>query len=90
VTKPSDLLENNFNLSKVIGDGPKESGGIRRDVLTAGLVQTEVQQVAADLLNQYEVAYARPPAGNAPRKLQVSVRRGGATVVAPTRAPAGK
>ena len=90
VTKPSDLLENNFNLSKVIGDGPKESGGVRRDVLTAGLVQTEVQQVAADLLNQYEVAYARPAAGNAPRKLQVSVRRGGASIIAPTRAPAGQ
>lgn len=90
VTKPSDLLENNFNLSKVIGDGPRESGGVRRDVLTAGLVQTEVQQVAVDLLNQYEVTYARPAGGNAPRKLQVSVRRGGTTVVAPTRAQAGK
>jgi hypothetical protein len=90
VTKPSDLLENNFNLNKVIGDGPKESGGIRRDVLTAGLVQTEVQQVAADLLSQYEVTYARPAGGNPPRRLQVSVRRSGATVTAPTRAPAGK
>jgi hypothetical protein len=90
VTKPSDLLENNFNLSKVIGDGPKESGGIRRDVLTAGLVQTEVQQVAADLLNQYEITYVRPGGGNAPRKLQVSVRRDGASVVAPTRAPTAK
>jgi len=90
VTKPSDLLENNFNLGKVIGDGPKESGGVRRDVLTAGLVQTEVQQVAADLLNQYEITYGRPAGGKPPRKLQVSVRRGGATVTAPTRAPAGK
>jgi hypothetical protein len=90
VTKPSDLLENNFNLSKVIGDGPKESGGIRRDVLTAGLVQTEVQQVATDLLSQYEITYARPVGGNAPRKLQVSVRRSGASVTAPTRAPAGQ
>jgi len=90
VTKPSDLLENNFNLSKVIGDGPKESGGIRRDVLTAGLVQSEVQQVANDLLAQYEVTYARPAGGTPPRKLQVSVRRSGASVTAPTRAPAGK
>lgn len=89
-TKPSDLLDNNFNLNKVIGDGPKESGGIRRDVLTAGLVQSEVQQVAKDLLNQYEVTYARPIGGNAPRKLQVSVSRSGASVTAPTRAPASK
>jgi hypothetical protein len=90
VTKPSDLLENNFNLNKVIGDGPKESGGIRRDVLTAGLVQSEVQQVAGDLLNQYEITYARPVGGKPPRKLQVSVRRSGAFVIAPTRAPAAR
>lgn len=90
VTKPSDLLENNFNLNKVIGDGPKESGGIRRDVLTAGLVQSEVQQVARDLLNQYEVTYARPLGGSAPRKLQVSLRRNGASVIAPARAPAAR
>ena len=90
ITKPSDLLENNFNLSKVIGDGPKESGGVRRDVLTAGLVQSEVQLVANDLLRQYAITYARPVGGSPPRKLQVSVRRNGASVTAPTRAPAGK
>jgi hypothetical protein len=90
VTKPSDLLENNFNLGKVIGDGPKESGGVRRDVLTAGLVQTEVQQVAADLLNQYEITYARPAGGNPPGSFRCPCAAGGRAVTAPTRAPAGK
>jgi hypothetical protein len=75
VTKPSDLLENNFNLGKVIGDGPKESGGVRRDVLTAGLVQTEVQQVAADLLSQYEITYARPPGAIRPEASGVRAPR---------------
>jgi hypothetical protein len=87
VTRPSDLLEGNFNLGKVIGDGPKESGGRRRDVLTAGLLHKEVQQVALDLLNQYEITYARPVEKNQPRRLQVSVGRSGAEVTAPTRAP---
>jgi VWFA-related protein len=87
VSKPGELLEGNFNLSKVIGDGPKESGGRRRDVLTAGTLHREVQQVALDLLNQYELTYARPIDKNQPRRLQVSVQRPGAEVTAPTRAP---
>ena len=39
-------------------------------------------------VRQYEVTYARPLGGSAPRKLQVSVRRNGASVIAPARAPA--
>ncbi|HXT68621.1 MAG TPA: hypothetical protein VN700_02640 [Vicinamibacterales bacterium] len=87
INKPGDLLDGNFNLSKVIGDGPKESGGRRRDVLTAGLLYTEVQQVARDLLNQYEITYARPIERNQPARLQVLVGRSGAELTAPTRAP---
>jgi hypothetical protein len=88
IKKPSDLLDSNFNLSKVLGDGPKQSGGRRRDVLSQGLVPTDVQEIAADLLRQSAIAYARP-AGSPPRRLEVSLRRRGGVVVAPTRAPAG-
>ena len=85
--RPSDLLEGGFNLSRVLGDGPKESGGRRREVLATGVVLNEVQNVASDLRNQYVVAYARPAIGN-PTKLQVTSKRRGVTVIAPTRAPA--
>jgi hypothetical protein len=88
IKKPSDLLDSNFNLSKVLGDGPKQSGGRRRDVLSQGLVPTDVQEIAADLVRQSVIAYARP-AGSPPRRLEVSLRRRGGVVVAPTRAPAG-
>jgi len=87
-SRPSDLLEGNFNLSRVLGDGPKESGGRRHDVLAMNAVLTEIQQIALDLRNQYVIAYARPSTGNPPAKLQVEVRRQGITVTAPTRAPA--
>ena len=87
VNKPSDLLENTFDLSKVLSSGPKESGGRRRDTLTAGTLQVDVQQIARDLLSQYAITYERPASANAPRKLQVTSPRRGLTVTAATRVP---
>jgi hypothetical protein len=86
IAKPSDLLEDTFNLSRVLSSGPKESGGRRRDVLGTGVQQVEVQQVAQDLLSQYAITYARPGTGN-PRRLQVTSTRPGVTMAAPTRIP---
>src|SRR5205823_10756207 len=34
-TKPSALLESNLNLSEVLGDGPKQSGGHRDEIVAA-------------------------------------------------------
>ena len=86
VAKPSDLLEGNFNLSRVLGDGPGESGGRHREVLAMNALAVEVQQIARDLLAQYAITYSRGAAKN-PQKLQVSVRRPNMAVIAPTRAP---
>jgi len=86
VAKPSDLLEGNFNLNRVLGDGPGESGGRHREVLAMNALAVEVQQIARDLLAQYAITYSRGAAKN-PQKLQVSVRRPNMAVIAPTRAP---
>jgi hypothetical protein len=86
---PADLLEGNFNLSRVLGDGPKESGGANREVLAMKALSVEVQQIARDLLNQYVVTYTRTETRNPPQRLQVSVLRSGVTIIAPTRAPIG-
>ena len=87
VEKPSDLLEDTFNLSKVLSSGPKESGGHRRDILAAGGLQVDVQQIAMDLMNQYAITYSRPASSGQPRKLQVTSPRSGVSVIAPTRVP---
>jgi hypothetical protein len=87
--QPSDLLEGNFNLSRVLGDGPRESGGRRREVLAMKALTSEVQAITRDLLSQYSIAYTRLPSKNPPQKLQISVRRPGVTVIAPSRAPVG-
>jgi len=85
--KPADLLESNFQLNRVLGDGPKESGGQRREVLAMGALLSDVQEIANDLRDQFVVAYARPAAEN-PTRLQITSKRRGVTIVAPTRAPA--
>jgi hypothetical protein len=84
--KPSELLEGNFNLSRVLGDGPGESGGRHREVLAMNALAVEVQETARDLLAQYAITYSRGASKN-PQKLQVSVRRPNMAVIAPTRAP---
>jgi hypothetical protein len=84
----ADLLDRNLNLSQVLGDGPKQSGGRRRDVIATQAVLAELQQVAREITAQYGVTYLRPVDGRTPQRLQVTVTRRGVTVVAPTRAPA--
>jgi VWFA-related protein len=87
VQKPAALLGENLNLSEVLGDGPKQSGGRRDEIVaTAGLV-AGLQQLAETLLTQYAVQYARPDAGRSSDKLSVSVKRPGFSVRAPVRVP---
>src|SRR5437870_3967596 len=45
-TKPSALLESNLNLSEVLGDGPKQSGGHRDEIVAAAGIATDLEQLA--------------------------------------------
>jgi len=85
--RPSELLDSNHNLDQVLGEGPKQSGGRRKDVIATQALLTDLQQIAGDLNAQYAIKYVRPADRNAPQKLQVSVQRKGVNVFAPTRAP---
>jgi hypothetical protein len=86
--RASDLLGSNLNLDEVLGDGPKQSGGRRRDVIATQALLTDLQQIAVELSAQYAITYRRPLERNVPQKLQITVQRRGVNVVAPTRAPA--
>lgn len=87
VTKPADLLEGNLSIGEVLGDGPKQSGGRRRDVIATAALQADLQEITRDLRNQYVITYVRSDPGKTSRSLSVSVRRRGVTIIAPTRAP---
>jgi VWFA-related protein len=85
VTRPAALLGENLNLSEVLGDGPKQSGGRRDEIVaTAGIV-TGLQELAESLTHQYLVAYTQPPKSSG--KISISVKKPGITVRAPVRIP---
>lgn len=83
--RPSDLLEDNFHLSRVLGDGPKQTGGRRLEILTTSGLQVEVQNVARDMLNQIAVTYTPRAKGPSMRRLAITTTRRDITVMAPHR-----
>jgi len=87
VDKPAGLLEENLNLSEVLGEGPKQSGGQRVEIVAAPGVVIGLQRIAAELKNQYAVAYSRLAAGKATQRINVSIKRRGVTLRAPNKVP---
>ena len=85
VQKPAALLGENLNLNEVLGDGPKQSGGRRDEIVASAGLVVGLQQLAQTLNHQYAIQYARPERSSG--KLNVSVNRAGVTVRAPERVP---
>lgn len=83
VSRPGALLEENMNLSEVLGDGPKQSGGKREEIVAAPGVVVGLQQLAEALRSQYAVSFSRSDPPKSGDKLSVSVTRSGLTVRAP-------
>ena len=75
-----------LNLAQVLGDGAAESGG-RHDQVISNTLVPALEQVAAELLNQYQITYVRPQGGKPNDKISVTSKRKGVTVRAPARLP---
>jgi hypothetical protein len=75
-----------LDLGQVLGDGSRESGGRHEQIVSTTLVPA-LEQVAAELLNQYEITFVRPAGGKPGDKLSVSSKRKGVTIRAPSRLP---
>jgi hypothetical protein len=86
-TSAGALLGENMNLSEVLGDGPKQSGGGRDEIIAAASVLTGLQQLAEALKRQYVIEYTLPAGVKPSDKLSVTVKRKGVTLHAPTRIP---
>jgi VWFA-related protein len=88
ITTAKQLLGENLSLSEVLGQGPKQSGGQRIEIVAApGLVQG-LQRIAVELKSQYAVAYNRPDTRpRATERISVSIKRRGLTLRAPSRVP---
>jgi hypothetical protein len=59
----------------VLDRGPRESGGLRIDVLTSQSFEQRLTELAAILRSQHRVVYSRPPALIPPKKIEVSGAR---------------
>ncbi len=74
-----------LNLAQVLGDGASESGG-RHDQVISNTLVPALEQIAGELLNQYQITFVRE-GGKPGDKLSVSSKRKGVTVRAPSRLP---
>jgi hypothetical protein len=87
VTKPSALLEENMNLGEVLGDGTKQSGGRREDILAQAGALLGLQRLAEELLHQYVIEYDLPHGTKPNDRIQIAVKRKGVSLRAPARIP---
>ncbi len=72
---------------QVLGDGTRQSGGRRIDVTTTNAMPKALQQFANDLLAQYAITYALPDGVKPDRRLNVTVKRRGVSLRAPSVIP---
>lgn len=84
-SRPGALLEENMNLSEVLGDGAKQSGGTRGEIVASAGLTVGLQQLAEELRTQYAVSFSRGDPPKSSDKLNVSVKRAGLNVRAPIR-----
>jgi len=82
--RDQEMTDGQFALNQVLGDGAKESGGRHDQVVTTTHAKA-VEQVAEELLHQYEIKYSLPDGAKPSEKISVSTKRKGVTIHAPSR-----
>jgi len=86
-TSPAALLGENHNLGVVLGDGPKQSGGRRTEIAAPAGIPLGLHELAESLKHQYLVEYALPDGVKPSGRINVSVKRRGVSLRAPTHIP---
>jgi len=86
-SNPKDLLQENMHLHRVLGDGPNQSGGRHQSIVASTGILMPLQNLASELANQYRVSYTLPPAAKRAERLNISVKRRGLVVRAPSKLP---
>lgn len=71
--------------SQVMGDGPKQSGGLRVEANALTAFSKGLDQVANDLSSQYLLTYTLPDGTKPSNRLSVSLKKKGPTLRAPTK-----
>lgn len=87
VRAPRDLLQENMHLNRVLGDGPKQSGGRHQQIVASAGALLGLQGLASELASQYRITYRLPAGAKRSEKLNIAVRRKDIVVRAPLRLP---
>lgn len=72
---------------QVLGDGAKQSGGRRTEVVTTAATTKALQQVIDDLAAQYVITYALPAGVKPDRRFGITTDRKGISLRAPSELP---
>lgn len=83
----SVLYVTGFDLGKVLGDGPRQSGGLIQQVVGNAPIGPVLAKIADHLLHQYVLTYNIPDGVKPNDKLSLSTSRKGVTLLAPSRLP---
>lgn len=70
-----------------LAEGARMTGGRREHVLTSMALEDRLQELAAELQNQYRIDYSRPGVLMRPNEIEIRVNRAALTVRAPRVAP---
>jgi VWFA-related protein len=81
----TSLNDDRRNRDQVIAYGTERTGGRRDNVIAFTAAAPRMKQLAAELLNQYVVTYARPETLIPPEKIDITVAKAGLTARARTR-----
>jgi len=84
---PLGSMSDQSGREQVLGDGPKQSGGRRIEVTSTLQILRATQQIAADLGSQYAITYTLPDGVKPDRRFNVTVKRRGTSVRAPSQIP---
>jgi hypothetical protein len=84
---PKDLLQENMHLNRVLGDGPKQTGGRHQQIVASAGALLGLQLLAAELTSQYRITYTLAPGVKRAEKLSIAVRRKDLVVRGPAKLP---
>jgi hypothetical protein len=76
---PAGSLRNDAarNRASVLDQGPRDSGGVRLDVLTSMAYESQLKSLAGIMKAQHRVVYARPDSLIPPEKVRVEAAKAG-------------
>jgi hypothetical protein len=80
-------LRDKAGRAQVIGDGSRQSGGRRIEVMALSGFQAALGQIADDLSSQYRITYVLPGSARPSDRISVRLKKPGLTLRAPSRVP---